>query len=132
MTPISVGATSTSAPPSARRVGRSLETRMKGTGVGGVRAVRTAGHRVNTEMMVTVVGGDDHGAALGAHRRLDFAQAGVHGFHRLDGRVELTRAAYHVGVGEVDDEHVELRVADGLYHQPRSLMPAALISGLRL
>ena len=78
--------------------------------------MRAAGCRIDQLLGIAVVGGNDHGAAIGAQRLLDAAEASVHRFHALDGWRDLPGVADHVGIGKVHDDHVEGLIFDRLHY----------------
>ena len=70
------------------------------------------GSRIN--LAIAVVGGDQERAAGLRNRIGDFAEAGVGRLHRLDGGGKAPGVADHVGIGEVQNDHVVFAGADRL------------------
>ena len=84
-----------------------------------MRGVRATRHGVDHHLGVAVIGGDQHRSAFGAHSFFNLAQARVHRLNRFDGGLDLARVPDHVGVGEVDDDHVKCPVIRGFHHRFR-------------
>ena len=89
---------------------------MKGTGLVVWAVCGTAGYGIDQHFGVAVVGGDEHGAALGADGRLDAAETGVNGFYCFNCRFDFAGVAHHIGVGEVHDNYVEGSVFNCLHY----------------
>ena len=67
-----------------------------------VRRVRLTGLRVQHQFGIPMVCRDRQDAPLLADLSIDSSQAGIHGFHRLDGGGHVSRVSHHVGVGKID------------------------------
>src|ERR1043166_9138783 len=78
--------------------------------------MRTAGYRIDHLFGVAVVGGDQCNAARVAYSFRNPTKASVHELASLDRFVEFSGVAHHVGVGEVDHEHVRLSLVDSTQH----------------
>ena len=63
---------------------------------------------IGHHLRIAVIGGDQQRAALGLDRGAQPAEAAIDRLHRLDGGGEIAGVADHVGVGEIDDDQVEL------------------------
>ena len=119
---------SRSDPPECNSPRNSL-ARMNGTGKGRVVGVRLARRRVDQQVGVAVVGGNDPLSARALERGFDASQTAVHRFASLDGCGDNAGVSHHVAVREVDHNQIECSALD-----PRTTMPhtsAALISGWR-
>ena len=92
--------------------------------------MRSAGLRIDHQLRVAVVCRDDHRAAFGADRLVDFSQAGVYGFDCLDGGLEFSAVAHHVRVGEIHDHHVKRTLVHRFDH--RVLDPSGAHFGLQV
>ena len=99
--------------PRQRRAPRAMQQQRHR--IGGVRGVRAAGERVEHQLAVAVVGGDDQRAASSRARR-QYGRARVDRFHRLDRGRQTAGVADHVGVGVVEDDQVVFAGADRRDH----------------
>ena len=86
-----------------------------GTGLVVCDGVRAAGHRIAHQFAIAVVGGDQQRAARPLDRIHDLAEAGVDRLHRLDRGRQAAGVADHVGIGEVQNDHVVFAGVDRLH-----------------
>ena len=73
---------------------------------------------------VAVVGGQNQNAVHLFDGLGGAAHAGVHRFHRFDGRIHESGMAHHIAVGVVEDDHVVFARADALAHRVAHLIGA--------
>jgi hypothetical protein len=81
--------------------------------VGGVCGVHSTGGRIDHELAIPVVGGDEDAAARPLRAGQHPLEAAVHRLHRLDHRRQHARVAHHVGIGVVAEQEVVVALLDG-------------------
>ena len=75
-----------------------------------MRGVRPARGRVDHQLGVAMIGGNQQRAPFCSHCRLDTSEAGIHRFDGFDSGLDFSGVADHIGISEIHDDHVKRAV----------------------
>ena len=89
-----------------------------------MRGVRAAGDWINQHFRVAVIGGDEHCTAFALYGRFNLREATIEGFDGFDGGLDLAGVPDHVGVREIDDNHIEAALVDCFDYRVRDSLSA--------